>query len=107
MPPKQSDHRDPDHDVEHGVENLGRAPGEERQQPDLNGVGDDGDDSRREDPALSLLHVRTLGSASGAGQTSLARGRRSLPCVSANLEPESPQLQKVQRTKYLQGGVDA
>lgn len=72
MPTEKRDHRGPDRDVEHGVEDSGRTPGEERHQPDLNGVGGDGDDTRGEDPALRLVHARTLGSAGGGGQTSFA-----------------------------------
>lgn len=68
MPPEKRDHRGPDDDVEHGVGDLERAPGEERQQPDLNGIGHDRDDSRGEDPALRFLHARTLGSAGCGGQ---------------------------------------
>ena len=49
MPTEKSDHRGPDCDVEHGVGNLGRTPGEDRKQPDLNGIGDDRDDPRGED----------------------------------------------------------
>jgi hypothetical protein len=73
VPPEKRDHGDPDHDVENGAEDLGRAPGEERQQSDLNGVCDHGDDPRGEDPALRLLHASTLGSASRGGQTLFAR----------------------------------
>jgi hypothetical protein len=40
----------------------------------LNRVGDDGDDPRGNDPALRFLHMRTLGSAGGAGQSPLRPG---------------------------------
>ncbi len=69
MPPEKRDHCGADHDVERSVDGLDRAPGEERQQPDLYGVGDDGDDPRGEDPALRFLHARTLGSGNGGGQS--------------------------------------
>lgn len=68
MPPEERDHRDHDSDVEHGVDDLGRTPGEKRQQPYLNGVGHDRDDPCGKDPALRLLHLRTLGSANAGGQ---------------------------------------
>ena len=79
MPSQERDHRGPDRDVEDRVEDLGRTPGEERQQPELNGVGDDRDGPRGENAALPSLHARTLFSAGGDGQTpSLARSYGSI-----------------------------
>ena len=51
VPADERDHRGADDDVENGVEALGGAAREERQEPELNGVGDDGKDARGEDAA--------------------------------------------------------
>ena len=61
MPSDERDHRSPDHDVEDGVEASGRAAGEKRHEPELKGVGDDGDDPRGKDAAWQLFHAWTLG----------------------------------------------
>ena len=58
MPSEERDHRGADHDVERGVEARDRAAREERQEPELNGVGDDGDDPRGEDAFVPVFHAR-------------------------------------------------
>ncbi len=82
MPSEKSDHRGPDREVERRVDDLEGASGEERQQPDLNGIGRDRDDSRGEDAALRFLHASTLGSAGGGGQR--ARPRSGIRPTSAS-----------------------
>jgi hypothetical protein len=107
VPPEERDHRGPDRDVEDGVEDLGRAAREERQQPDLNGVGRDRDDSRGEDPALRFLHARTLGSGNGAGQTVRPNGRASSLAFPPGRKQNPGSFEQLNERNYLEGGVYA
>ena len=61
MPSEERHHRGADDDVECRVEARERAAREERQEADLNGVGEDGDDPRGQDAPLRVFHARTLG----------------------------------------------
>jgi len=81
VPSEEGDHRGRDGGVEHGVEHLGRAAGEERHEPELNRVGGDGDDPRREDPIPRSLHAPTLGSPTGGGQP---------PCGTPSSDEDAP-----------------
>jgi hypothetical protein len=51
VPADERDHGDADGDVEHGVEPRDGSAREERQEPELHGVGGDGEDPGGEDAA--------------------------------------------------------
>ena len=72
MPADERDHGDADGDVEHRVEARGRTAGEERHEPELHGVGGDGEDAGGEDAAAGH-HRRTLGRVAAGGQPPCGR----------------------------------
>jgi hypothetical protein len=60
MPSDKRDHRDPNGHVERIIEDGNCTSREKRQEPELNGVCDDGHDSSRKDASPCLFHGSTL-----------------------------------------------
>jgi hypothetical protein len=112
VPSEERDHRGAHHDVEGGVEARERAAREERHEPELNGVGNDGDDPRRENAPLPVFHPATLGPAAGIGQPRSLTARR-LPMLAhavavARLQlPEHDRRNDGHRAEDEEGAVNA
>lgn len=69
MPSDENDHHDRDDRVEHIIDDRSGALGEERQETELNRVGDHGQGPRGEDSSPGLLHPLTLAPRKRNGQT--------------------------------------